>query len=376
MPWTSASAPDSVQARYSSRCLRVWVGVANAELERHGDEGRAIRIANTAANQCKAAGKADMDAKATWSTAYVNDLPDSAFACPEQRKYPHHDASGKLDLVHLRAALSRIGDPSNEQCGKGHLEAHAKAEGIGERKGDFSAPSMVKASLIDDDHFRLLAIPFGGPVGGRDLDGEFFTSRTDIKPDWFSERPVLWHHGQDDYMSDTVIGKATDLTLEDDGWWVDVWIKHGERRAELVRKLAQKAPLYGSSGTIGYLRKATKAGEILVWPYVEQTLTTSPQNNLSVAKPAKAWLDDYESASIPVHDALKAFLTDLDNLGADLPLTSFLDEGTGDVAAKAGRVLSARNERALREALAVVQKYLDLMAGAPSEPPTEGDASP
>ena len=234
---------------------------------------------------------------------------------------------------------------------------------------DFTAPSPVKATIIDNDHFRLLAIPFGGPLGGKDLDGEFFSKRTDIKPDWFTERPVLWHHGQDKYMTDTVVGKATDLTLEDDGWWVDVWLKHGEQRAELIKRLASKAPLYGSSGTISYLRKASTGGEILVWPYVEQTLTTSPQNSLSVAKPAKAWLADYDSAMIPVAEAMKGFITDLDNLGADLPLTL----GQGDVVAKAGRVLSARNERALRDALALLQNYLDAMAGVP-EPTTEGDA--
>lgn len=68
-------------------------------------------------------------AKATWSTQYVDDLPNSAFACVQgkQRYYPHHSASGALDLPHLRAALSRIGDPDNQQCGKAHLEAHAKA---------------------------------------------------------------------------------------------------------------------------------------------------------------------------------------------------------------------------------------------------------
>jgi hypothetical protein len=238
---------------------------------------------------------------------------------------------------------------------------------------DYTAPSQVKATVIDEDHFRLLAIPFGGPLGGKDLDGEFFSAKTDIKPDWFTERPVLWHHGQDRYMSDTVVGKATDLTLEDDGWWVDVWIKHGEQRAELIKRLASKAPLYGSSGTIGYLRKAAKGGEILVWPYVEQTLTTSPQNTLSVAKPAKALLDDYASAFIPVRGHMKAFLDSaahLDNLGTDLPLTS---DG-GDVAAKAGRVLSARNERALRDALASIAAMLDEMAQRP-DLPTEGDAS-
>jgi cation transport regulator ChaB len=281
--------------------------------------------------------------------------------------------SARCQRVFMEAFNAHDGDEASRfkvaHTAAGRCKAAGKAD-----MDEFSVPTAVKATLLGDDHFRLLAIPFGGPIGGRDLDGEYFTRRTDIKPDWFAERPVLWHHGQDDYMADTVIGKATDLTLEDDGWWVDVWIKHGEKRAELVRKLASKAPLYGSSGTISYLRKATKAGEILVWPYVEQTLTTSPQNNLSVAKPAKAWLDDFDSASIPVHDALKAILADLDNLGADLPLTS-LDGG--DVAAKAGRVLSARNEQALRELVNQFLAAVDRMVSRPDpDPPTEGDASP
>ena len=38
-----------------------------------------------------------------------------------------------------------------------------------------AAPRELKASLIDDNHFRVLAIPFGGPLKGRDLDGDYFT---------------------------------------------------------------------------------------------------------------------------------------------------------------------------------------------------------
>lgn len=85
--------------------------------------------------------------KAEQSAATQNDLPDSAFAYIEPggekdsegktvprslRHYPHHNASGGIDLPHLRNALARIGDSSNEQGGKAHLESHAKAEGVGE----------------------------------------------------------------------------------------------------------------------------------------------------------------------------------------------------------------------------------------------------
>lgn len=189
----------------------------------------------------------------------------------------------------------------------------------------------LKATIIDDDHFRLLAIPFGGPLKGRDLDGEFFSKRTDIKADWFEARPVLWHHGQDSLMGDVTVGKATDLTLEEDGWWVDVWVNHGDRRADLIRRLAEKRPLYGSSGTIHYLKKSSKSGEILVWPYIEQTLTTSPQNTYSVVKPAKAALDDFDTAEIAVSPAIKALLADLEALRADLPPTSDQGEATATV---------------------------------------------
>ena len=208
----------------------------------------------------------------------------------------------------------------------------------------------VKASLIDDNHFRLLAIPFGGPIGGKDLDGEWFSKRTDIKADWFRERPVLWHHGQDKLMGDTVIGKALlDDEPEDDGWWVDVWLNHGERRVSLIRRLAEKAPIFGSSGTIGYLKKAdAKTGEVLVWPYVEQTLSTSPQNTLSVVRSAKAVVDDFTAARITVTPALEAAASFEQAVKANLSPTS----DRGEAAARTGLL---RADEALDRALRLLR---------------------
>jgi cation transport regulator ChaB len=213
-----------------------------------------------------------------------------------------------------------------------------------------STTTEVKAQMVGNDHFRVLAIPFGGPLGGRDLDGEFFTKRTDIKPDWFAERPVLWHHGQDSLMGDETIGKADGLTLDEDGWWVDVWVKHGDRRADLFRRVAEKAPIYGSSGTVSYLKKASHSGEILVWPYIEQTLTTSPQNNFSVVKPAKAVLDDFESADIRLDAAVKAFLEDIEQAHrSDLAPTSTVGEATAMAGLAAAEAAFSEALRELRE---------------------------
>jgi hypothetical protein len=92
-----------------------------------------------------------------------HELPDSAFACPEQRKYPHHTASGAVDKAHLRNALARMGDPSNDQCGKAHLEAHARSLGIGDRdEKSLSDEEVLVAALtteFNDAHFSLPAEP-------------------------------------------------------------------------------------------------------------------------------------------------------------------------------------------------------------------------
>ena len=229
----------------------------------------------------------------------------------------------------------------------------------------------LKATVLDDDAFRLLAIPFGGPIPskaaprGVDLDGEWFSERTDIKPDWFPSRIVDWHHGHDPVMGRNELGKAIDLGAfdgpgsepDEDGWWVTVWLKHGERRVQLMRKLAERgAMLYGSSESVAGLVKKSSTGEILAWPYVRQTLSTSPQNTLSVLRPLKATLDDYLAEGVLPG---VAFWSDVDaamrTLGGSLrdpSLTRAID------GAKAGRVLSGRNEQDLRDALDALDSAL------------------
>src|SRR2546429_9131715 len=73
-----------------------------------------------------------------WSRASISRLPDSAFAvvetAPDGRKMrhlPHHDETGAVDLGHLRAARSRLGqvrwlDPLSEEIARRHLEEHRR----------------------------------------------------------------------------------------------------------------------------------------------------------------------------------------------------------------------------------------------------------
>jgi HK97 family phage prohead protease len=87
------------------------------------------------------AGAKDGGLKALWTTAYVNDLPDSAFLHVEPggtkdsdgkttprslRHFPYKDASGAVDLPHLRNALARIPQSSLPQAVKDELTARAQ----------------------------------------------------------------------------------------------------------------------------------------------------------------------------------------------------------------------------------------------------------
>jgi hypothetical protein len=86
-----------------------------------------------------------------WTSQYINDLPDAAFAIilpggekdkegktkPRNlRKFPHHDTTGKIDLPHLRNANARVPQSNltaeQKREAQAHFNRHKKALGIGE----------------------------------------------------------------------------------------------------------------------------------------------------------------------------------------------------------------------------------------------------
>jgi len=73
-----------------------------------------------------------------WTRQYINSLPDSAFAAIETtpdgkklRHLPHHDRSGRVDVPHLRNAMSRLSqvkwaDPRHAAAAREHLNRHLR----------------------------------------------------------------------------------------------------------------------------------------------------------------------------------------------------------------------------------------------------------
>lgn len=183
---------------------------------------------------------------------------------------------------------------------------------------------FLKADRVSSTKWRVLGIPFGGPFDGKDFDTEFFSLRTDIKPEWFDRRPAIWHHNLDTSMkADSTIGFTDDLKLEEDlGWWSTLWLNRSHRYWAEVDRMLQSGKLYGSSGTMpNFVKIDKKTGEIKVWPYVEQTLTPIPSNFLSQVAAAKA-LSHFDEAGIELDPVMRNVLTESDSdpdLGPDLP---------------------------------------------------------
>ncbi len=204
---------------------------------------------------------------------------------------------------------------------------------------------------------RLLAIPFGGPIPfpkaprGVDYDGEWFSPRTDIYGGIRAlretrERLVDFSHAfappsprygdPSGMMTGHILGKSIlDPDPEEDGWWIDMWLKAGNARVRMIEALARRgAQLYGSAQVVpGKGQKDPSTGEITVWPFMMETLSPAPSNTYSVLRPAKAVLEEADLAGITVSDAMRSLIGDLRDLDSDLRRTSL----AGDDEAKGGQ---------------------------------------
>lgn len=150
-------------------------------------------------------------------------------------------------------------------------------------------------------------IPFGGPLADdSDIDGERFSKDTDFHFDWFPHgRPMLYDHGTDRKLGLDLIGRQTEHEVIDDvGVWVKGQINMSHRYAEAVMGLIGEGKIGFSSLAMRHLVEKDRKGNILEWPWIEETLTVHPANPM-------ATIDEFKM-SVTFGDAMK-------QLGLDIP---------------------------------------------------------
>lgn len=150
-------------------------------------------------------------------------------------------------------------------------------------------------------------IPFGGPLANdSDLDGERFSKNTDFHFDWFPDgRPMLYDHGTDQKLGLDLIGRQTEHEVVDEvGVWVKAQINMSHKYADAVMELIADGKVGFSSLAMRHLIDKDRKGNILEWPWIEQTLTVHPAHPM-------ATIDEFKMVTT-FADAMK-------QLGLDVP---------------------------------------------------------
>jgi hypothetical protein len=133
---------------------------------------------------------------AEWDTAYINDLPDSAFAVilpggekdedgkttpRDLRKLPHHNASGEVDLPHLRNALSREPQADMPEAmharAESHLSAHMEQNRVEEPDAEVTTQPAISTEEAEKTDIVL------SPVGDEKVVVTPATEPTEVPVD-------------------------------------------------------------------------------------------------------------------------------------------------------------------------------------------------
>jgi hypothetical protein len=164
----------------------------------------------------------------------------------------------------------------------------------------------IKAS--GDWELDVLGIPFGGPINGKDTDGQYFSPRTKTFFEYFKEIPVFYYHGfnpdRTPQGTPEVIGTAKYDRTDTQGHWFKVSLNRASNFARRVWDAALKGLARASSGAISHLVRVARDGEILQWATAELSVfdtdkNRQPANAYAVAMPALKARMQSHNLSIP-----------------------------------------------------------------------------
>ncbi len=155
----------------------------------------------------------------------------------------------------------------------------------------------------------ILGLPYGGPMMGKDLHGEFLTPRTVTEKVIGDTIPTSYFHGlTPEGIRDKTpefFEKAELVRVDEKGGWFRVKIDFAKKHANRILKSLENGTLRGSTGIAGNLRMAKPNGELTLWvpgelglidqKFEKQLRGGMPRivsNNFAIALPALKMLYD------------------------------------------------------------------------------------
>lgn len=218
------------------------------------------------------------ETRATWTTAYINNLPDSSFLYIEGggkkdpdgktvprslRHFPYKDAAGNVDLPHLRNALARIPQSNLPQNVKDRAAAKARRilqQETGGRAGRPTGEYRAQPSgyeLRDDGADmptlvgHLAVFNEWTEINSR-MEGHFLerispTAFTKTLAENRDQMRVLFNHGKDATFGDKPLGPIRDIYPDEKGVAYEVELLDTSYNRDLIQMLKARPPVLGSS---------------------------------------------------------------------------------------------------------------------------------
>jgi phage head maturation protease len=161
-----------------------------------------------------------------------------------------------------------------------------------------SDPKALKFVPNSTDRIGAYAVLWGDETK-KDLDGEFFTEKTEELTKIFDavgKLPLLYQHTADAVLKTHVLGIVDTLKTDSVGLWYEAQLLMSSQYDEWVKKLIEGGKLKTSSQTFPNAKsKIDETGEITRWPIIEITATPTPAEYrmppLQVLKSAYAAMD-------------------------------------------------------------------------------------
>lgn len=174
-------------------------------------------------------------------------------------------------------------------------EKSAKGDDIQSAESQPIITGLVRAIKSDGEWaLEVLGVPFGGHDNGKDSDGEYFSSKTNIYAKQYATVPAVYYHGYDETghpsSEPQFIGMAQYDRTDAKGHWFKVILDKANDYAQRVWNAAKQGIARASSGSITHLVRKERDGHITHWPVAELSIFDAvgkrqPANQYAVALP-------------------------------------------------------------------------------------------
>lgn len=175
-------------------------------------------------------------------------------------------------------------------------------------------PSIAVKSISDDGYEIGGHLVLFGDSTQPDLQGDWFTGKTEFHIDWYPRIPILFEHTKDGVVKSTAVGTITERGVDDLGVWVKGVLDRSNRYVEHIKTLIKDGRMGWSSGSMSHIvqpppnPRTGVRGEIKEWALCEASLTVTPAEPRTLGVPIKHFIEPrtaelaYKSMGLPLEN--------------------------------------------------------------------------